>query len=648
MAQNQTGLKTFTFSDMDKTKISTDETAEQLKKRMDKRLGELAAIVEENNQQIQTKVAKLSTADEKTKTELMKEIADLKKQNVIIGKVSKDEQEKFNTNPELFTQLSNIKNRLDSRYNENGKDVNMLISMTPDKELMLVVEKMTPSHFSFALRDGKVTFSDYDVNVAQAKELLNMLAELGIKNIALPDGMEEKLKGTLEQARAEIAQEENNEYSPLTGENDYPREENILHGELKHDEVGTTKVMAQANAPKYKLTYGEVKERIENILTDGLNKKRGLSYFPVSKGGWDAWYLYDNESPDNYDTDGKFNNKGNLEKVKHSVIYWTRPRDDGGVDFAFSLPGNKKIDDDTADRLIGLNKSMGCTHIEFSGLKDGDKGVLRNFCAAHGVVPIGIGINASQAMQMVEKAKSLPESQQQMFKWRLAQQLRENAQKAGNMADMADTIGALEAEYNYTPFKKAYEGSLKKLMEQEIKKASAENIIGAGRTIAKLFEAYRGGAEDNPQVSLGKVLSPERGIFTAEEIELIKGKFAAMGLGLNMESTMRELPPEYMTYMYQALQPHEAKLAGEELKETLNSPDMNTKERKDSIKEAVGGAFELVRNVTGDMEAKGIRGLRAPNRGSITPTLSAQYLPDIMKQPRQPRPSNNYERGGRE
>ena len=291
---------------------------------------------------------------------------------------------------------------------------------------------------------------------------------------------------------------------------------------------------------------------------------------------------------------------------------------------------------------------MGCTHIEFSGLKDGDKGVLRNFCAAHGVVPIGIGINASQAMQMVEKAKSLPESQQQMFKWRLAQQLRENAQKAGNMADMADTIGALEAEYNYTPFKKAYEGSLKKLMEQEIKKASAENIIGAGRTIAKLYEAYRGGEEDNPQVSLGKVLSPERGIFTAEEIELIKGKFAAMGLGLNMESTMRELPPEYMTYMYQALQPHEAKLAGEELKETLNSPDMNTKERKDSIKEAVGVAFELVRNVTGDMEAKGIRGLRAPNRGSITPTLSAQYLPDIMKQPRQPRPSNNYERGGRE
>ena len=109
MAQNQTGLKTFTFSDMDKTKISTDETAEQLKKRMDKRLSELTAIVEENNQQIQTKVAKLSTADEKTKTELMKEIADLKKQNVIIGKVSKDEQEKFNTNPELFTQLSNIK-----------------------------------------------------------------------------------------------------------------------------------------------------------------------------------------------------------------------------------------------------------------------------------------------------------------------------------------------------------------------------------------------------------------------------------------------------------------------------------------------------------------------------------------------------------
>ena len=254
-----------------------------------------------------------------------------------------------------------------------------------------------------------------------------------------------------------------------------------------------------------------------------------------------------------------------------------------------------------------------------------------------------------QILSDVKKlVKSLPESQQQMFKWRLAQQLRENAQKAGNMADMADTIGALEAEYNYTPFKKAYEGSLKKLMEQEIKKASAENIIGAGRTIAKLFEAYRGGAEDNPQVSLGKVLSPERGIFTAEEIELIKGKFAAMGLGLNMESTMRELPPEYMTYMYQALQPHEAKLAGEELKETLNSPDMNTKERKDSIKEAVGGAFELVRNVTGDMEAKGIRGLRAPNRGSITPTLSAQYLPDIMKQPRQQRPSNNYERGGRE
>ena len=90
------------------------------------------------------------------------------------------------------------------------------------------------------------------------------------------------------------------------------------------------------------------------------------------------------------------------------------------------------------------------------------------------------------------------------------------------------------------------------------------------------------------------------------------------------------------------------KKAGEELKETLNSPDMNTKERKDSIKEAVGVAFELVRNVTGDMEAKGIRGLRAPNRGSITPTLSAQYLPDIMKQPRQQRPSNNYERGGRE
>ena len=640
-------LRTFTFTDMENTVIPSDETPEEVKHRLQRQAEEIKNRVEENTARINDLLEQMGNSDEAGKQKYNAEIFALKKKNRELQRSAALEMQKFMVNPTLYAGLSNIQDRLNHRYNitEDKPDIKTSLVLTPENELMLVIDKTTPTPFGFALRDGKITFSNTDISVEQAQELLNMLDKLGIHNIQLPEKLDAKLKGVLQSAQTANDKEVARDYDNQQREDAAPAQQ--IEGEAQNpqDEIreqGQNKPKEEEK-PKYKLKYKEVHGKLENILTNGMGKKKGLSWFKTHKKGWDAWYVFDSEDPNNFDEDGKFDKKGSL-KVKHSVIFWTKERADGGTTFGYSLPGDKKVDDNTADRIVTLNKMLGCTHIKFSGLTDADKGVFRLSCAAQGVIPVDIGISAAQAADMVKKAESkLPEKDAQLFKWRLAQQLRKNAEKDGKMDVMADCIAELEGNYNFTPFRKAYDGALKGLMEKEIKKGVAENVIGAGRTIARIFEAYKGGS-DNPRVAFNDVMNPNTGIFTEEEILAIRERLSAKGLSVDDKTQMRELTAEQMVCMYEALLPLESKKAGLELKEILSNSDLSSKDRQDTIKEAVNGAFEAVKEVAGDLEAKGIRGVRTPNRGS-TPHLSAEYLPDVM---RQPRPNNNNSRGGRE
>ena len=412
MAENKFEKLTITFDDFEKindnTRLKSDLSPADIKKKLKTESQEAAAIIEKNNSEAQRLSEELKSSPEK-KSEIVKKLSDISKNNAILSSKIKTKNNAFEKNPEAYANLYNLKERMSARYEDDK------IKMTIDKnnELMLVVDKMQPSPFSFVIKDGKLTFSNNDISKDQVKELMNSLELAGIKNFKLPDELDAKLKETISAAQQEIKAEEAKNAQQLSAP------QNVISSEYNLDDHDVAplptlpqielapRMPAQKPAPakKTKISYAEACRRMrEDILTTGMAKRSGLSFFEQEVGGWNVWVIFDNENPNNMKQDGSVDDKGNV-KVNHSGVFCLRETDDGGYEAGYSMPGNKKVDDNTADRLVGLMKTGGYTHIKFSGLSDADKGVFRTMCAAYGVIPVGIGFNEHQAADMVRKAE---------------------------------------------------------------------------------------------------------------------------------------------------------------------------------------------------------------------------------------------------
>ena len=672
MAQSKADNLTIIFDDFEKindnTRLKSDLSPADIKKKLEKEAQEAAAVIERNNSEAQRLSEEMKNSPEK-KSEIIEKLSTIKKSNALLSSKIKNKNEVFEKNPEAYTNLYNLKERMSARQ----ADAKIKMTVDKNKELMLVIDRMQPSPFSFIIKDGKLSFTNNDINKEQVKELLSSLELAGIKNFKLPDELDKKLKETIQTAQQEKLAEESVGYEkdPL-GPQTILSPDTEQEGEKALAQSAPSALVEDTELPsvqpitlpsknktstkeeqKTKISFEEACRRMrEDILTNGMGKKKGLSFFEREKDGWNAWYVFDDESPNNMESDGSVDSKGNV-KTKHSSIFWLREDGKGGFEAAYSMPKDKKVDDNTADRLVGLMKTAGYTHIKFSGITDGDKGVFRTMCAAYGVIPVGIGFNEHQAADMVRKAEEkLSEEDAQLFKWRLAQQMRKNAANGEKGVDISKHrtygyIKELEGNYNFKPFRNAYDGSFKPLMEKEIRGGKAENVIGSASAISRIFDAYRGGEIDDSEVKLEFVMNPSNNFFSAEEVNAIKAKFAENGLDFNPDTQMRNLSAAQLTSIYEVLLPLEIKKAGESVKEEISSPDMTTKERKDTVNDFVSKAYSSIQNICGDLDAKGVKGTRVPNRQGKC-QLSAEYWPQKPQQPKEAEQNNSSEnrRGG--
>ena len=541
--------------------------------------------------------------------------------------------------PEVSTALHNIQSAAGNRANTK-------LEVDSEGNLRLAVEHLKPTPFSFRISDGHLTFDNTNISQDQLKEMLGTLEKMGIKDIRLPEGLDAALADNLTQAMDERRQAEDNNYSrdggePVTmsgaGEQQFP---------IRPDEAAHIDTPEPKEPPKFSYDYKEFKHKLEfDVLQRNMGKREGLSFFHTTSKGYDKWYVYDSENPDNFDTDGAIGKDGAV-KNKNAFVIWAKEKSDGALELGFSMPAGKGISNALADKLISLHKDRGYTHIKFGDLSEDDVGTFRTRCARLGIIPVGIGINEKNAAEMVQEAsKRLSDVELQTFKWRLAQQMRANLRSQGNSVSgdrTEDYINELEGNYHFTPFKKAYDGVLKKMIEDESKSRKAEDAIGAVNAFKKIFEAYRGGNDlDNPsKITVGAVLNPENNLFTAEEISAIKARFAEQNKTLDPEQTMNKLSKEDLGDMFQAILPIQKKETIKDLTARVNEYD-NKKDKDDTVKDEIVQANQTMSNIFEIMDSKGIGKM---SFSKISNTL--RFSGNQQQQQSQSRNPQQYNRGG--
>lgn len=638
--------RTFTFTDFnnlnDSNRLSSDlNNADVLRNlnRERKALEDEFAKLEVECQNIANQIQSTSSNEEKRKLTQTYNIAS-KKKLAIKHKLSviNEQINIYNKDATSYTNLYNAKDSI--AKDDSIKEAK--ISTDENGKLQLVLDVMRPSPFSFSIHDGRITLDNVNVSNDQLKEMLEILDKMGIKNIQLPDELDKQLKDNMQSAIDERNHQDDANYSKdsqpvfMTGGNEASAngegeqstpnqasnnaqnaagnsEAPIIPGiNPEFAPASTAQLPQAAPAPQYAYDYKEFKHKVEfDILQRNMGKIGGLSYFHVKQGGYDKWYVYDTQNPDNYDNDGKRGKDGTVA-VKNQFVIWAKEKENGKIELGYSMPNGKPIGNALADKLITLHKDRGATHIKFNDMTDDDASVFRTRCARLGIVPVGIGINEKHAQEMIaEAAKKLSDQEFQTYKWRLAQQMRKNIRNSGKSFEddrSAAYIKELEGDFKFNPFKTAYDDVFKGIIEREKRSRKAENAIGAVNTMEKIFEAYRGGMErDDPgSITLAEVLNPQNNLFTAEEIQAIQAKFAESGKPLPSDQSMNKLNKNDLGLMFEAVLPLQQKQAAEDLaRETQRYT--SAKEKDDTVKDEIDNANAKMDRIAGELEQKGIK-----------------------------------------
>lgn len=466
--------------------------------------------------------------------------------------ILRNQQELLEKNPDLYAKLYNIMDRSQS-YEDKTK--NPILSIKADAKgqpCLSVILREARIPGGFIITDGKINFSEQNINIMTLetmRQILDYLDRRGIKGIELPADINERLRDLHDEAEKANREEEEknraNEYvdpeeekAPLQPlpENDNSQNRTPLSesgGYTNQDPREFADEAAQGEtivaAQSYELDYGKTQKDIENWIlnTKGLNKQKGWTAFKSYKGsrirdvfraasgkgmsGWDCWTIYDQGNMNNPDLDGKVDKEGYM-KVKYAFKIYSRvTKDDKGKDrleIRYAMPNGKKISDDYAEGLMHLFKGAGITHLNYpEGLPESDESTFRIAAAATGIVPMLKNLNEYKVKKMLEKSeaklapKDLLEYKLKLANW-MEECAKEDCAKSGKPYDEhrnATFISALKAEYDYTPFRDMYEksGGLRGVLDGVVKeneendKDGLVKVYGASAAVKDLFEVYK-------------------------------------------------------------------------------------------------------------------------------------------------------------
>ncbi|MGN0914020.1 MAG: hypothetical protein ACI4OW_03905 [Alphaproteobacteria bacterium] len=487
--------------------------------------------------------------------------------NAIIAERNSCQKQKelFEENPQLYSNLFAIQqnskkseqDRVEEQNGEKNKepDTQTMIAKGGNGEMCLAVKmQMEGSPFSFALRDGKVTFPDSEVSPEQMKMIMDFLWRRGITDFDLPKGAEvdPKIADSFNKAKEKFDSEmvdpgmENVQGISTPGDENTPEatdEEAMLSpaerwardnqgtdnsvsageegmagnsgtsgGNSSGNTEGGSSSEGNETEKEHKNLWDKTKEffskpecqkkaeaHIEDMLSNGLHKRSEYSYFkrPGSLRygdlGWTVYSSYAKGNENNLKLDGKRDKDGNVNSTFEFRLY-VRPNKDGkGVDVGYAMPNGKTVSSDVADEVIAIQKAQGNSHVSLKNIPNNDLGEFRKACGRALVVPVGIGLDRRKVKQMMKEAEERG-SEEEILKYgyEMALQMERNADKKGKSLNESDAKYAeeLKAAYEYTPFRNQYEGVMRKGLEGEIKDGKAENVIAAAKAVSKVYDLY--------------------------------------------------------------------------------------------------------------------------------------------------------------
>lgn len=601
------------------------------------------------------------------KNEALRELSSARRQQELYGK-----------NPELYSQLYAIQeNSKEYKFDENDNlvedgRVKTAIAENDKGEMCLLVRmQMEGSPFSFALRDGKVTFPTGEMSPDQLKEVMDFLWRRGISDFELPKSVDPQLAESFEKAKEEFDNENHfkeGDTPQPTWVNGEPENEN---GERGNEEAGQQddvnapapqengenapgangqeapqEQSAPAPAPAPAQEKFNAEESVEKWLSNDKGKKKGLSFFKeksILGGGWTEFRVYDKENADNLKLDGKRDKKGFANNTYAYVLY-TKKRKDGTYDFGYAMPNGKQVTDAVVDKIIGMNKDQGRKKINIGGLPEDDTPKFMENCGKKLMIPTGIGLDARKIKTIMRKAEDRgSEDELLQYKYDLVQQMVDNeiakAKKKDpnygqNGEDPMDLLKEMNRkfaedvidEYSYKGFKEGFNLGLRKVMSEAANGREADAYIASARATRQIYDAYAANPEGRVSAAFGDIdlaagleayyREVKPGV-SAEEQQKNKNMLKKI-TDPNNPTKMKSLTPQEMMVLAHCLMPKHKKEAETELKAALDANSaIQDKDQRETSKNVIKGltdeAQTLVQDIADyEMEPRNLKMQRAP------------------------------------
>ncbi len=429
-------------------------------------------------------------------------------------------------------------------------------------------------------------------------------------------------------------------------------ENNFVIFDVKVDDINLDANQKSSKPKKKPITLDAIyKETVEFIEND-LKKTRNRSYFEKIKevNGIKSYVfsLYDKPNKDNEKLDGVKDKNGVFVPTYSYRLYVAQDPKTQKFSFGYAVPGGKKMDDSMAGDFVGIMKKTGVTHLRFHNISNANKGVWMMACAEKGIVPIGISINTAKAKAMVEAArKKLTTEEFVEFKYRLAEQMLENAQKKckdkndkylGLSKSEFDYITDLKSARNFESFRRAYEDVLYNNVLEQIDKGSKNSEKGAAitfgsmRALRSVFDIYWGHQNE----TFGQRLENIRDIVSLEDANKLSA--------IPQSKKLYELNSEEFLLLYNTILPHHIDNAENDILQAYSRELKRKPQRADAVvlasdlfPRAKGAVNEiniiLTRNgidtLTLPLEHKGLEFTRPANLNSNSSINNAQIQPVV-------------------
>lgn len=369
-----------------------------------------------------------------------------------------------------------------------------------------------------------------------------------------------------------------------------------------------------------KISKKKVEEGFEELLTEGWNKVKGLSYFKEHTGwfgtGWTEYIIYDNEDKENRRKDGIRQQDGSV-KYTYSFKLFLQVEKDGTLNFTYRTPNKRKLSENYIKDIAGKLKSLGYTHINFPvGVSNEEKGVWRQAMAENGLIPLNMGLDSHKAAKMIDTAKEkLSAEDLANYKYRLGLQMkRYNEQKGKHVSESeSNFIDGLINTHDYAAFTSAYsevyKSKIENILRTNNRDTGAIDKTAAYRTLYKVFLVYKSALENG-----GSLLNAEN--LTPEEKQAIRD--------LGLTGSVKKLNTRQMDKLFDVLYTRQVKEADYDIVDNLikkSFTDINIRGAKQtptqSIRDVFNDAFSDCERIDLDLAKLGIDPIKVSKVSNI-------------------------------